>query len=169
MTYHPSYPSLTGYTNWIDYALAENPDTRIFVAIPWLTNPGSNSATDYNTIWNAAHVTLGHSMIDDLRNLYPAVDIYEIPYGQAAGELYTLYAAGQLPDVDQLSGSGDSIFSDSFGHANDILEDLAELIWLRAIYDVDLSTYAFNPGYTTDLKAIADAVMDAHDPAYDAP
>ena len=39
MTYHPNYPSLTGYVNWIDYALAANPDTIVFVAIPWITNP----------------------------------------------------------------------------------------------------------------------------------
>ena len=170
MTYHPTYPTLSGYISWIDYALAQNPDTRFFVALPWGTNPGSTDAATYLAWWKTAHVSLFHGMIDNLRDLYPGIDIYGIPYGQAAGELYSLYDAGQLPDVDTLvSGSGDAIFSDTFGHPDDILEDLGELIWLRAIYDVDLSTYAYDPGYTTDLKAIADAIMDEHDTAYDAP
>lgn len=170
MTYHPVYPTLTGYVNWIDYALAANPDTRFFIALPWLPSPGSFDATDYLSSWLAAHETQFHPFIDELRALYPGVDIYGIPYGQAAGELYSLYDAGELPDVTSLvSGSGDGIFRDSFGHADDILVELGRLVWLRAIYDVDLSTYDYDPGYETDLIAIAEAIMDAHDPDYNAP
>jgi hypothetical protein len=170
MTYHPSYPSLTGYRNWIDEALAANPDTRFFVALPWLPDPGSYDAGVYRATWQAAHTTLFHNLLDDLRAEYPGVDIYGIPYGQAAVELYSLYDAGQLPDVDTLvSGTGDAIFRDSFGHPDDILVELGRLVWLRAIYDVDLSSYDYDPGFATDLKAIADAIMDGHDPAYDAP
>lgn len=170
MTYHPSYPSLDGYRLWVDYALDQNPDTRFFVALPWLTNPGSFTAGDFSAIWHAAEVVINHDIIDNLRAENPGVDFYGIPYGQAAVELYELYDAGELPDVDSLvSGSGDAIFSDSFGHADDILVELGRLVWLRAIYDVDLSSYDYDPGYTVDLLALADAIMDEHDPAYDAP
>ena len=55
------------------------------------------------------------------------------------------------------------------GHADDILVELGRLVWLRAIYGVDLSTYPYDPGYTADLLAIADAIMDEHDPVYNAP
>ncbi|MGI9600618.1 MAG: hypothetical protein ACR2QE_01945 [Acidimicrobiales bacterium] len=170
MTYFPTYPSLTGYVNWFDYALAQNPDTRFFIAMPWIPDPGSYTAAQYDAIWESAHPAIAHSLVDDLRDLYPGVDIYGIPYGQAAVELYNLYDAGQLPDVDSLvSGTGDAIFSDAFGHADDILVELGRLVWLRAIYDVPLSSYPYDPGYTTDLKAIADAIMDEHDEHYDAP
>ena len=65
--------------------------------------------------------------------------------------------------------TGDSIYKDSLGHPGDILRDLGRLVWLNAIYDVDLSTYTYGPSYgTTDLKAIAKSIMDAHDPDYDA-
>jgi len=81
-----------------------------------------------------------------------------------------LFEDGNLDDVDSLvSASGDAIYSDSFGHADDILIDLGQLVWMTAIYGVDLSTYAHDPGYNTDLKAIARAIMDGHDQAYDAP
>lgn len=170
MTYHPSYPSLTGYRNWIDYALAANPDTRIFVALPWLPDPAGYGAAAFASIWHAAHENLFHDLVDDLRAEYPGVDIFGIPYGQAAVELYSLYDAGQLPDVDTLvSSTGDAVFRDSFGHADDILVELGRLVWLRAIYGVELSNYDYDPGYLTDLKAIADGIMDEHDADYDAP
>ncbi|MFT5099512.1 MAG: hypothetical protein ACI9HY_001633 [Planctomycetaceae bacterium] len=55
------------------------------------------------------------------------------------------------------------------GNAPDILVDLGQVIWLSAIYDVDMSTYAYDPGYITDFKVIAKSIMDTHDPVCDAP
>lgn len=170
MTYFPTYPTLEGYRNWVDYALAKNPDTIFFVAFPWLTDPGSMDAATYSSIWHGAHEALSHDIIDGLRTEYPGVVFYDIPYGQAAAELYTLFDAGQLPDVDALvrDGGSDGIFSDGSGHADGILLDLAELVWLRAIYGVPISSYD-DPGYEVDLRSIADSIMDGHDPAYSAP
>lgn len=170
MTYHPDYPTIEGYRNWVEYALQRNPDTRIFIAMPWLTTPAAFNATTYNTLWHGFHPVISHGFIDTLREEFPGVDIYCIPYGQSASELYTLYDAGNLPDVDTLlSGSQDSIFNDTLGHPDDILVALGELVWLRAIYGVDLASYNFDPGYATDLLAIAQQIMDEHDPNYDAP
>jgi len=171
MTAHTDYPTLTGYHLWFDYALEQNPDTRFFLALPWLPYPATYTAGDYSSAWHTTHETTWHvGLLDALRAEYPGVDIYGIPYGQAAVELYDLYDAGQLPDVETLtSSSDDSIFNDSLGHADDILVELGRLVWLRAIYGVDLETYDYDPGYTVDLLAIADAIMDEHDPAYDAP
>lgn len=169
MTYHPDYPSLDGYENWVNYALAQNPDTKFFVGLPWLPNPGTMDAATYGSTWQAAHASAGHGIIDELRAEFPGVDFYEIPYGQAAVELYALFEAGDLPDVDELvSPTGDGLFRDSFGHADSILLDLAELVWLRAIYGVPISSYD-DPGYDVDLRPIADAIMDDHPPAYNAP
>ena len=39
---------------------------------------------------------------------------------------------------------------------------------MNAIYDVDLFTYTYGPYYSTNLKGIAQSIMAAHDPAYDA-
>jgi hypothetical protein len=63
---------LEGYENWISYALAQNPDTRIMLALPWSPNPGSTTATDYADTWLAGHATEWHPLhIDYLRGLYP--------------------------------------------------------------------------------------------------
>jgi hypothetical protein len=77
---------------------------------------------------------------DGLRALYAGVDIYCIP-----------------------------IYSDSFGHADDIFVDLGQLVWLNAIYDVDLTTHAYDTGSITDLEAIAQSIMDVHDMQYAPP
>ena len=68
-----------------------------------------------------------------------------------------------------VGSNGSGVFRDDFGHADLILEDLSSLVWLRAIYDVDLSTFDAGHSWTRDLDAVADSILDAHDPAYDAP
>ena len=170
MTYHPNYPSLTGYVNWIDYALAANPDTIVFVAIPWITNPVNYTAASYAAALDVGYPAVAYPLIDSLRDEYPDTTIFAIPYGLSAGELYTRYADGELDDVTELVGSnGSGVFRDGFGHADHILEDLASLIWLQAIYGVDLA--AFDAGYdwTVDLNTIASSILAEHDSAYDAP
>lgn len=139
--------------------------------MPWATNPESTSAATYASDWLLGHSTGWHDLIDALRALYPGVEIYCIPYGQSALELRLLFEAGNLDDdVDFLvSATGDAIYADSFGHADDILIDLGRLVWLNAIYDVDLLTYTWDPGYTADLKGIAQSIMDAHDASYGIP
>ncbi|MEM9257443.1 MAG: hypothetical protein AAGA91_18535 [Pseudomonadota bacterium] len=170
MTYHPQYPSMTGYLNWVRYALDKNPDTRFFIAMPWTPNATTFSAQQYHNIWAAILPGVCHSIVDQLRAEFPGVDVFCVPYGQAASELYSLWHAGQLPDVQAaLSSTQDSIFNDFLGHADDILVELGSLVWLRAIYGVDLASYDYEPGYTTDLKGIATEIMDAHDLAYNNP
>jgi hypothetical protein len=168
MTYHPDYPSTEGYENWIDYALAQNPRTRIFVALPWINYPSDYTTAAYDSLWHSVQ-PFWQDFIDSLRALYPGVDIYSIPYGQSAVELRNLFSAGNLPDVQQMTGaSATSIYTDYLGHPGLILRDLGRLVWLNAIYDVDLSTYSYGPQYATDLNAIAEAIMEGHDPEYDA-
>ena len=170
MTYHPDYPTTEGYENWIDYALAQNPNTRFFLALPWSQQPASTSASVYASSWLAAHATAWHDFVDELRALYVGVEIFCIPYGQSAVELRLLFDAGNLPDVNFLTGpANDAIFTDALGHAGDILIELGRLVWLNAIYDVDLHAYVYDPPYITDLKTTAQSIMDAHDAAYAGP
>lgn len=170
MTYHPDYPTTAGYVNWINYALAQNPNTRFFVGLPWTPAPQSTNAATYASDWLTFHATAWHAFIDSIKALYPGVDIYAIPYGQSAVELRNLQAANNLPAAPNLVGAAtNSIYTDALGHPGNILRDLGRLVWLNAIYDVDLTTYTFGPNYAgTDLKAIAKSIMDAHDSDYDA-
>ncbi len=169
MTYHPQYSTMTGYDLWSDYALDQNSNTRLFVAMPWSTNPGDFEPEAYHAGWKDQGIAACHAIVDHLRARHPGVDVSCIPYGQAAGELYTRFANGQLPDVETLVGSnGTGVFRDDFGHADEILVDLAQLIWVYAIYGVRPVEYDYDFGYITDINEIADSVIRVHDPHYDA-
>jgi hypothetical protein len=154
----------------MDYLLDQNPETRVGIVAPWIPSPQIVTTAEYQTIWNN-YLALVHDSIDTLRSEYPGVEIFSIPYGAAAVELRALLDAGNLPDVTGMtSGNGTGIFkNDRLGHADPILQDLSRLVLARGLYDIDLNNFAHDPGYITDLKAIAQSIADAHDPAYDAP
>ena len=161
MTYAGEYPTIDGYVNWINYALDKNPNTRIAVAMPWIDFPAMYSATEYANTLNASHDIGWRNFIAELSALYPTTNVFSIPHGLAAVELRLLLDANNLPDIDFLTGdANNSLFVDIKGHAGDMLKDLGRLVWLNAIYDIDLATLPYDPGYATDLKSIAQTIMD---------
>ena len=129
MTYHSDHPTIEGYEKWFDYALAQNPNTRFALALPWLPYPETIAdAATYESTWHAAHSTSWHDFIDTLRELYPGTEVFCIPYGQSAVELRLLFEAGELSDVSAMTGpASDAIYTDPLGHAGEILVDLGEL------------------------------------------
>ena len=163
--------SLDGWKIWFDYALAQNLDTEFFIGIPWIDYPTDYAdAAEYSEIWELFYNTLVLPAVDDLRSQYPGVVIYTIPYGAGVNELRTRFEAGNLTDIDNFEGNSESsLFTDYKGHGGQLLKDLVEYIWIDAIYGIDLDTYTLDDGYQTDLKAIAKAIMDAHDPSYNGP
>lgn len=161
MTYAGEYPTTEGYINWINYALDKNPNTRIAVAMPWLDFPAMLTATEYANSLNLSHDIGWRNFIAELSALYPTTDIFSIPHGLAAVELRLLLDADNLPDIDFLTGdASNSLFVDVKGHAGNMLKALGRLVWLSAIYDVDLEMFSYDPGYATDLKVIAQTIMD---------
>ena len=170
MIYHRDHQSLEGYRNWIGHALEANPETAFFVALSWLGEPESYSATDYGfATWLSYNLVLV-PLIDDLRDEFPEATIFGIPYGLAAVELRTRFEAGELTDVSAVvGGGGDAIFYDTRGHADHILEDLTALLWLGLIYDIDLTSFESGDGWSTDLEAIAAGIISELDREYTSP
>ena len=160
--------SYWGIPKWIDYALAQNPETKFGLALPWLDQPKQyTDAENFATTWNMLHERLWLTIIANLKTRYPETEFLDIPHGAAAVELRNRFEAGTLSDVSALVGSeGSAIFRDDQGHPNNILHDLGTLIWLGLIYDVDLSIYPTgDPGsrisrYETDLREIAQLIVN---------
>ena len=164
MTYEPSYPTTDGYILWIDYALAQNPDTKILLGLPWIDFPAEyETADDYAQTFSLFHDQQWVALVETLRAIYPDVDIVSMPYGAAATTLRSLLEAEQLPGITDLGGSNPatSIFRDEKGHGHQsgILIALAELVWLNTIYGVDLTTYDFEPDFEADIKSIANDIV----------
>lgn len=170
MTYSSKYPAVLGYHLWINYALARNPDTRFLIAMPWSTDPGTVTPEEYQTEYESTLVPAVHALIDKLRNRYPGVDFYSVPYGGSAVELYNLYDASALTGVTDLIGPVEnSVFSNAAGQPGHILSALGQLVSLGAIYDLDVTGYDYDPGTIIDLKALAQNIIDTHDEKYQAP
>ena len=157
-----------GITNWIDYALSKNPNTKFALAMPWFSSPQNyTNAAKFADEWHHIHEEIWHSLIDDLKKRYPKTDIFCIPHGRAAVELRSRFEAGTLNDVDaMISNDGNAIFRDTTGHPDRILLDLGTLVWLGSIYDVDLSVYSSEhlentlARYQVDLRGIAKVIVD---------
>ncbi|MDT0595238.1 alpha/beta hydrolase-fold protein [Glaciecola petra] len=160
-------PTMQGYTLWIDYALSTNPNTRIVIGTPWLDFPAnySDAAIYENTIIDGIDSKIQVD-IDALRLLYPNTEIINLPYAFAAIQLRNMFEAEQLPGVTELIGSNPetSIFRDEkgHGHGNGLLLDLAEFIWLRHIYGIDLDSYEYSAGHDINLKEIAKSILDKY-------
>ena len=158
MTYDPESE---GYEEWIDYALAANPDTTIYLGLPWIDYPSEWTTEEYASTWLTGHRTAWPALLDSLRAIYPGVPILNLPYGQSAIELRLLFEDGNLPDVSSMTGAAnDAIYTDYKGHAGRILKDTAAMVWLSTLYGIDLENYAWNHGYITDIRQIADAIVD---------
>jgi len=165
MTYEGSAPTTEGYERWIEYALAKNKDTIFMIGIPWKDFPADMDTTNYTAVYRTGLSEGVAALFTGLRAKFPGTTFIENIYGTAAVELRLLFDQGELPDVKQLTGDkATSLFKDSKGHAGVMLLDLASLFFLKRIYGVDPSNVSSDfSAYSTDLKAVAQSVLDAQD------
>jgi len=149
---------------WMDYALEHNPNTRFVLALPWPDFPEDYDTVElYAELWNEGRALWG-VLIDQLRADYPGVPVTALPHGRAALELRALFEAGELNDVDSMTrAGGPGIFTDRKGHADRILLDLGSLVWVGALYDVDLTGYPLAIDYEIDLIDLAQMILAEDD------
>ncbi len=171
MAFESFKPTVDGYVLWIDYALSNNPNTKFVIGIPWRDYPADYEDADAYAGSGEIIDTVWGSQLDTLRSLYPDVEFISMAYGFAAVELRYLFEAGQIPGVTELIGDNPqtSLFKDTkgHGHADGLLLDLAEYIWLATIYDIDLDTYDYDAGHTIDLKPIVNEIMEKYAEYFD--
>ena len=172
---HDTLDRIEGHRAWIQYALQNNPDIKIFIAIPAIDFPDDwdQRAQEYGftTIQELytffVNDIVHNDMVDQLRIEFPSTNIFTIPTGWAAVELAQMQEDSTLLDNITMSGPAEtSIFTDQKGHQGDIVVETGSLVWLSCLYGVDLSTNNHQTGFNTDLHAIAKTIVDEHDPMY---
>ena len=166
--------STEAYALWIDYALSKNASCRFMIGTPWIDFPSAYDTATYTATLRDA-IPLVANVFASLQAKYPGVIFIDCPYGLGIVEARLLFEAGGIPDVGSLFGDcaedvtgnnicGDKMFNDNKGHIGEFGKMLAGLMWLNRIYNVDLSTYnSALLTYTTDITAVAKAVLDAYD------
>ena len=147
--------------NFTSYALQQNPNTRIGLAMPWSDFPEDYvDAAEHRNATDQAY-PLWKSMASRLSSDFNNADVFTFYHGAAAYELREMFEAGNLSDVNQLRGpSATSLFTDQKGHAGQIVKDLGTLLWLAAIHGVDPMTMPEFTQYDADIRLIARAILD---------
>lgn len=172
-----------GHSAWINYALQNNPNIVIFVAIGSFDFPyGDSNGTrpDWDTFasdngFNSIqefydyyiNEVIHKEIVDELRLEFPSTKIFTIPTGWATKNLAQMNLDNELlDDISMVGPKSSSIFTDEKGHQGQIVIETGTMIWLNSIYNVDLSSFNYDTGFTTDLHAIAQDIIDSHDSNY---
>jgi hypothetical protein len=164
-----------GHRAWINYALQNNPNIIIFIAIPQIDFPADweQRAQEYgfNTIQELNDYFVNdivHSeMVEVLRTEFPSTKIFTIPTGRASVKLDEMNKSNELlDDISRFGPQATSLFVDEKGHQGNIIKETGSLIWLNSIYGVNLSTFSYDTGFNTNLHEIAAQIMDEHNPNY---
>jgi hypothetical protein len=172
-----------GHSAWINYALQNNPNIIIFIAIPTFDFPnGESNGTrpDWNTFasdngFNSiqefydyyVNEMVHKEIVDELRLEFPSTKIFTIPTGWAAKNLAQMNLDNELlDDISMIGPKSTSIFTDEKGHQGQIVIETGTMLWLNSIYNVNLSSFNYDTGFNTDLHAIAQDIIDTHDSNY---
>ena len=172
-----------GHSAWIQYALQNNPNIIIFIAIGSFDFPNGDSNStrpDWDTFasdngFNSIqefydyyiNEVIHKEIVDELRLEFPSTKIFTIPTGWATKNLAQMNLDNELlDDISMVGPKSTSVFTDEKGHQGQIVIETGTMIWLNSIYDVDLSSFNYDTGFTTDLHAIAQDIINDHDPNY---
>ena len=164
-----------GHRAWINYALQNNPNIIIFIAIPQVDFPADweQRAQEYgfDTIQELydyfVNDIVNNEMVDVLRIEFPSTKIFTIPTGWTSINLDQMNMDNELlDDITRFGPQATSLFVDNKGHQGDIIRETGSLLWLKNIYGVDLSTFSYDTGFNTNLQDVAKQIMDSHDLNY---
>jgi hypothetical protein len=131
-----------GHRAWINYALQNNPNITIFIAIPQIDFPadweqraqefGFDTIQELNDYF--VNGIVHNEMVDQLRNEFPFTRIFTIPTGWASINLDKMNMDNELlDDISRFGPQATSLFVDEKGHQGDIIREAGSLVWLNSI------------------------------------
>ena len=145
-----------------EYALAQNPDTRIGLAMPWVDFPRSFSDTAEHRERTDDGYQAFQAFAEQLSANLGGADVFTFYHGAAIYELREMFEQGALPEIESLIGPrATSIFTDEKGHAGLLAKDTGTLIWLNAIYRIDPLDVAMVDNYDVDIRQVAANALES--------
>ena len=172
-----------GHSAWIRYALKNNPNIIIFIAIGSFDFPNGDSngtrpdwdtfASDngFNSIQEFYDYYINEmihkEIVDKLRLEFPSTKIFTIPTGWATKNLAQMNLDNELlDDISMVGPKSSSIFTDEKGHQGQIVIETGTMIWLNSIYQINLEDFDYDTGFNTDLHQIAIDVINNRPSSY---
>ena len=146
----------------VDYALAQNPETRFRLAMPWEDYPNEFATAAAQRARTDAAYPRYQLLAESVSAASGGAEILAFYHGAAVYEIRSRFENGLIPELTGLIGARtSSVFTDKKGHAASMAQDAGTLIWLNAIY-------GFNPldlppmnAYDVDIRAIATAALSS--------
>ena len=144
----------------VAYAVAQNPETRFGLAMPWADFPGEYAtAADHRALTDAAY-PLYQQLAENISEASQGVDVFTFYHGTALYEIRSRFEQGLIPELMALVGpKSSSVFTDAKGHAATMAKDTGTLIWLDAIYGVDPLDMPPDQSYDVDIRDIAASAL----------
>ena len=145
-----------------EYALAQNPDTRIGLAMPWVDFPRTfNDAAEHRERTDDGYLAF-QAFAEQLSADLGGADVFTFYHGAAIYELRDMFEQGALPEIESLIGPrATSIFTDEKGHAGLLAKDTGSLIWLNAIYGIDPLDVEMVDNYEVDIRQVAANALES--------
>lgn len=153
---------------WFDLARDHHPDVTLMIGHPYLEGGPRSTPADFEAAITAGGESM-FSLVQALRASLPDNDVVFVQYGLVLSEMMEDFAAGELEDIDGMLPVGGvqpdrALFIDgSPGHAGPMAEHICGLVWLHAMFGVDIEPY-IDPNYDAeDVARIANEVIAANE------
>ena len=144
----------------VAYALAQNPETRFGLAMPWADFPSEYATVEeHRAITDAAYLRY-RQLAENISEASNGVEVFAFYHGAAVYEIRAGFEEGLIPELANLVGPRrSSVFFDEKGHAADMAIDAGTLIWLNAIYGINPLELPPIETYTVDIREIAASAL----------
>ena len=146
---NPENSTVAQFSRWFDYALSKNRDTTFMIALSWATHLHNKDRKTLEKNKKGAD-WIHKSLIQKLRKKYPKNTILFCPHSYGTYELIERFQKGKLPGVKHILNmdtktrpqsrkNGDQLLNDPLGHPGELVSKIGALLWLKTLYDFDLS------------------------------
>lgn len=146
----------------VAYALAQNPETRFRLAMPWEDYPNEFATAAAHRARTDAGYPHYQLLAESVSAASGGAEILAFYHGAAVYEIRSRYENGLIPELTGLIGARtSSVFTDKKGHAASMAQDAGTLIWLNAIYGFKPLDLPPINTYDVDIRALAAAALSA--------
>ena len=170
---HDTIDRIEGHREWINYHIQNNPNVKIFIAIPQIDFPQiGNKRQEYGfssiqELYDYFVNDIVHNeMVDQLRIEFPSTKIFTIPTGWASVNLDQMNIDNELDQISRFGLTQLRCLLMIRGIKVKLSLKQGSLTLVKSIYNVDLSTNTYETGFNTDLHEMFNNIYSNHDTEY---